>query len=89
MLPFELYLFITILSIKSTLVSSVQTFKLGVPLISSAGTPYDMERIGPAIDIAIERVNRDILNGSYQLVTIEKPYGKFCSGSTAPGINYI
>ncbi|XP_063399957.1 atrial natriuretic peptide receptor 1-like [Mytilus trossulus] len=45
-----------------------------------------MERIGPAIDIAIERVNRDILNGSYQLVTIEKPYGKFCSGSTAPGI---
>ncbi|VDI62072.1 Hypothetical predicted protein [Mytilus galloprovincialis] len=86
MLPFELYLFITILSIKSTLVSSVQTFKLGVPLISSAGTPYDMERIGPAIDIAIERVNRDILNGSYQLVTIKKPYGKFCSGSTAPAV---
>ena len=67
----------------------LKTFKLGVPLISSAGTPYDIERVGPAIILAVEKVNREILNSSYEIQIIEKPYGTVCSGSTAPGMHTL
>lgn len=81
----QLYNLIILLTSKITYIHSIETFKLGVPLIASAGTPYDLERVGPAIDIAVKKVNKEILNGSYQLEIIEKPYGVFCSGSVAPG----
>ena len=81
----KLYNLIILLTIKITYSHGIQTFKLGVTLIASAGTPYDIERAGPAIDIAVKKVNKEILNGSYQLEIIEKPYGVFCSGSVAPG----
>jgi hypothetical protein len=81
----KLYNLIILLTSKITYSHGIHTFKIGVPLVASAGTPYDIERVGPAIDIAVKKVNKEILNGSYQLEIIEKPYGSFCSGSRAPG----
>lgn len=81
----KLYNLIILLTSKIMYSHGIKTFKLGVPLIASAGTPYDIERVGPAINIAVQKVNKEILNGSYQLEIIEKPYGAFCSGSQAPG----
>ncbi|XP_033751983.1 atrial natriuretic peptide receptor 1-like [Pecten maximus] len=66
--------------------SSVKEFYVGVAMIYDANTPYDVERVGPAIDIAIDKVNRDILNSSYRVVKIERHYGSVCSNSRASGM---
>lgn len=65
--------------------SSVTEFYIGVVMIYDANTPYDVERVGPAIEIAIDRVNKDILNSSYQITKIERHYGSICSNSRASG----
>lgn len=65
--------------------SSVKEFYVGVAMIYDANTPYDVERVGPAIDIAIEKVNSDILNSSYKVVKVERHYGSVCSNSRASG----
>ncbi|XP_060072434.1 atrial natriuretic peptide receptor 1-like [Ylistrum balloti] len=71
---------------QSSVIGSVTEFYVGVAMIFDANTPYDVERVGPAIDIAIERVNREILNGSYRVVKIERHYGSVCSNSRASGV---
>ena len=58
---------------------------IGVVMIEDAGTPYDIERVGPAIDIAIEKVNSEILNSSFNLRKIERRYGNICSNTRASG----
>ena len=65
--------------------SNVTEFKVGVIIISDSGTPYDIERAGAAIDLAFEKVNREILNGSYHITQIQKKYGPFCNAEKAPG----
>ncbi|KAK3585416.1 hypothetical protein CHS0354_020133 [Potamilus streckersoni] len=62
---------------------SVVEFKVGVSIISGLGSPYDIERVGPAIELAFQKVNNEILNSSYALVKLERSYGKICSSTNA------
>ncbi|XP_074660975.1 atrial natriuretic peptide receptor 1-like [Tubulanus polymorphus] len=61
-------------------------FKIGVILISNSYSPYDMEKSGPAIDMAVDRVNRQYLNDSYRLETVKIIHGSVCDATRAPGI---
>ncbi len=66
-------------------VSGVVEYKVGVIIISDNGSPYDVERTGPAIELAFEKVNSDLLNDSYKLTPIRKIYGPHCDAAMAPG----
>ena len=65
--------------------SDVTEYKIGVILIQGHGAPYDFARSAPAIDVALEKLNRDILNSSYQLTMIQRTYGPECDAALAPG----
>ena len=65
--------------------NNVTEFKVGVIIISDSGAPYDIERAGAAIDLAFEKVNREVLNTSYRITQIQKKYGPVCSAEKAPG----
>ena len=64
---------------------TVTEIPIGVLILSEAGTPYDIERVGPAIDIAVEKVNSEVLNGSYRLRKVERRYDTVCTNNRAPG----
>ena len=66
--------------------NNVTEFKVGVIIISNSGTPYDIERVGAAVDLAFEKVNAEILNASYRITQIQKRYGPVCDAEKAPGI---
>lgn len=66
-------------------VGNVTEYKVGVMLISGSDVPYSFERTGPAIKLAFQKVNREILNSSYQLVPVERPYDDICSARNATG----
>lgn len=61
-------------------------FPIGILGISSSGSPFDIERIAPAIQVAMEKVNTIYLNSSYKLVAIQKTYGKYCYVGEGPGL---
>ena len=66
-------------------VSTVTEIKIGVVLISDRNLVYGYHRVAAAVDMAVDRVNRDILNSSYRLVTVMRWYGPACDGAEAPG----
>ncbi len=63
----------------------VTIFNIGVIIISESGAPYDLERTGVAVDMAVEEVNKDIHNASYMIQPIERKYGPVCDAAKAPG----
>ena len=63
----------------------VTEFRVGVILINGHGAPYDKIRSAPAIDMAFDMVNREILNSSYRLVKVDREYGPRCDANVAPG----
>lgn len=67
------------------LVGSVTKFHIGFTIVGEAGSPFDKHRVDPAVDIAFDHVNREILNSSYEIVKLERNYGQFCSGTRAAG----
>ena len=70
---------------KAAAETNVTDLHVGVLLISRYGAPYDAERTMPAIDLAVEYVNENVLNASYRMVPIRRPYGSQCSAARAPG----
>ena len=65
---------------------AVTEIKVGVILISGSGAPYDYERTAPAIDIAVEKVNRELINNAtHLLVPLKRTYGPSCDAVQAPG----
>ncbi|KAI0213822.1 Atrial natriuretic peptide receptor 3, partial [Lamellibrachia satsuma] len=65
---------------------AVTEIKIGVILINDVDMVYGYHRTAPAIDMAIERVNNQILNSSYRIVTEMRWYGPDCDGAIAPGL---
>lgn len=60
--------------------------RVGVILIRGSNSPYDYDRVAPAVDLAVQKVNSEILNGtSYRLDTTMMTYGPLCDGNVAPG----
>ncbi|XP_075215398.1 atrial natriuretic peptide receptor 1 [Lycorma delicatula] len=68
----------------STTVTKV--YKVGVLMASRLDSPFDLERCGPAVDIALEEVNEKFL--SVHSVSLEKVQASYptCSGDRAPGL---
>ena len=64
---------------------NVTIYNIGVIIISESGAPYDLERTGVAVDMAMEEVNRYILNASYMIQPIQRKYGPVCDAAKAPG----
>lgn len=67
------------------IVGSVTKIKVGYTIVQGSGSPFDKDRVDPAVDIAVNRVNREFLNTSYKLVKLERNYGQLCSGTRAAG----
>ena len=65
--------------------TNITEYKVGVIMISGHGAPFDVQKTGPAIHLAIEKVNTDILPAGHRLTFVEKHYGPDCDISDAPG----
>ncbi|VVC92776.1 unnamed protein product [Leptidea sinapis] len=61
-------------------------YKVGVLMASRLDSPFDLERCGPAVDIALEVVNEKFL--AHHGVELQKVQGSYpsCSGAVAPGL---
>ncbi|XP_043512198.1 atrial natriuretic peptide receptor 1 isoform X1 [Frieseomelitta varia] len=64
---------------------SMRVYNVGVLMASHLSSPFDLERCGPAVDLALAEVN-DFL--SIHNVKLRKVQGSYpsCSGSAAPGL---
>ncbi|XP_055899976.1 atrial natriuretic peptide receptor 1-like [Biomphalaria glabrata] len=65
-------------------VKNVTGIKIGVLLISDINVPYSIQRTGPAIHIAVEKVNQNLMEG-YRLVTVIRVYDNLCDARYASG----
>lgn len=61
------------------------TFRVGVLLVGDSEAPFDMQRSGPAIDMAIDVVNSVHLNNSYRIEAVHIAYDNSCSAAAALG----
>lgn len=72
-------------SISHTSAGNVTNIKVGVMINGDLTLPYSVQRTGPAVDIALEYVNTELLNESYQLVPILRIYDDICDARRASG----
>nr|KAG5686052.1 hypothetical protein BaRGS_028430 [Batillaria attramentaria] len=73
-------------TLETMAVQSVTEIKVGVLLIADSRVPYSVHRVAPAVDIALETVNRDLLNDSYRLVSELRIYDDICDARYATGV---
>ncbi|KOB76321.1 Guanylate cyclase [Operophtera brumata] len=68
----------------STLSKTV--YNIGVLMASRLESPFDLERCGPAVDLALDKVNEKFL--AHHGVELQKVQGSYptCSGALAPGL---
>lgn len=55
-------------------VSSVKVYKVGVLMASRLDSPFDLERCGPAVDLALDKVNLMFL--AHHGIQLEKVQGR-------------
>ncbi|KAH1000920.1 hypothetical protein HUJ04_013189, partial [Dendroctonus ponderosae] len=61
-------------------------YNVGVLMASNLNYPFDLERCGPAVDMALEEVNEKFLaQHRIKLLKVQKSYPS-CSGVLAPGL---
>ncbi|CAF4914638.1 unnamed protein product [Pieris macdunnoughi] len=61
-------------------------YKVGVLMASRLDSPFDLERCGPAVDIALDTVNEKFLaHHNIELQKVQESYPT-CSGALAPGL---
>ncbi|CAG9860421.1 unnamed protein product [Phyllotreta striolata] len=61
-------------------------YKVGVLMASQMNYPFDLERCGPAIDMALAEINRKFLSQhKIKLTKVQSSYPT-CSGTLAPGL---
>ncbi|XP_060805716.1 atrial natriuretic peptide receptor 1 [Amyelois transitella] len=66
--------------------SPKKVYKVGVLMASRLDSPFDLERCGPAVDLALDKVNEKFL--AHHGVELQKVQGSYpsCSGAIAPGL---
>jgi hypothetical protein len=52
----------------------VRVYNVGVLMASSLDSPFDLERAGPAVDMALDLVNKDFL--SHHNIRLQKQQGR-------------
>ncbi|XP_037950406.1 receptor-type guanylate cyclase gcy-28 [Teleopsis dalmanni] len=64
----------------------MRVFNVGVLMASHLDSPFDLERCGPAVDLALEVINEDFLK--QHNITLKKVQASYpsCSGERAPGL---
>uniref|UniRef100_A0A182MJD1 Receptor ligand binding region domain-containing protein n=1 Tax=Anopheles culicifacies TaxID=139723 RepID=A0A182MJD1_9DIPT len=61
-------------------------YYVGVLMASHLDSPFDLERCGPAIDLALELVNQSLMKmHNVRLSKVQRSYAT-CSGSKSPGL---
>ncbi|XP_068620544.1 atrial natriuretic peptide receptor 1 [Battus philenor] len=67
-------------------ISERTVYKIGVLMASRLDSPFDLERCGPAVDIALDKINDKFL--AHHNVELQKVQGSYpsCSGAIAPGL---
>ncbi|XP_050352312.1 atrial natriuretic peptide receptor 1 [Nymphalis io] len=70
----------------SVCLSDRTVYKVGVLMASRLDSPFDLERCGPAVDLALDKVNEKFL--AHHNVELQKVQGSYpsCSGAIAPGL---
>ncbi|XP_026495452.1 atrial natriuretic peptide receptor 1 [Vanessa tameamea] len=70
----------------SLCLSDRTVYKVGVLMASRLDSPFDLERCGPAVDLALDKVNEKFL--AHHNVELQKVQGSYpsCSGAVAPGL---
>ncbi|XP_055376635.1 atrial natriuretic peptide receptor 1 isoform X2 [Condylostylus longicornis] len=66
--------------------TEMKVYNVGVLMASHLNSPFDLERCGPAVDIALSVINTEFLNPHN--ITLKKVQARYpsCSGSLAPGL---
>ncbi|XP_044317901.1 atrial natriuretic peptide receptor 1 isoform X2 [Drosophila rhopaloa] len=64
----------------------MRVYNVGVLMASHLDSPFDLERCGPAVDLALEEINKVFLRPHN--ITLLKKKGSYpsCSGARAPGL---
>ncbi|XP_054277953.1 atrial natriuretic peptide receptor 1-like [Macrosteles quadrilineatus] len=79
---------LTVLTLGSAVFStdSVKLYNVSVLMASRLDSPFDLERCGPAIDLALEEINDKFL--SHHNIKLQKVQESYlsCSGDRAPGL---
>ncbi|CAB3251120.1 unnamed protein product [Arctia plantaginis] len=78
-----LLIFVPVLSSSA---STQVVYKVGVLMASRLDSPFDLERCGPAVDLALDKINEKFL--AHHGVELQKVQGSYpsCSGAIAPGL---
>ncbi|XP_058797480.1 atrial natriuretic peptide receptor 1 isoform X1 [Phymastichus coffea] len=66
--------------------SVMRVYNVGVLMASHLDSPFDLERCGPAVDLALTEVNEFLSVHNVQLRKVQGSY-PHCSGATAPGLS--
>ncbi|XP_070492916.1 atrial natriuretic peptide receptor 1 isoform X2 [Chironomus tepperi] len=61
-------------------------YNVGVLMASHLNSPFDLERCGPAIDIGLERINREFLDHHKVFLNKVQQSYPYCSGNKSPGL---
>lgn len=73
-MPLISLLFLFFIPVLSTSVST-QVYKVGVLMASRLDSPFDLERCGPAVDLALDKVNEKFL--SHHGIELQKVQGRW------------
>ncbi|XP_012220390.1 atrial natriuretic peptide receptor 1 isoform X3 [Linepithema humile] len=65
--------------------NSLRIYNVGVLMASHLDSPFDLERCGPAVDLALAEVNDFLSVHNVQLHKVQGSYPS-CSGARAPGL---
>ncbi|KAL5289037.1 hypothetical protein ACFFRR_009314 [Megaselia abdita] len=66
--------------------NGMRVYNVGVLMASHLDSPFDLERCGPAVDLALKKVNEDFLKiHNISLKKVQASYPS-CSGAKAPGL---
>ncbi|KAK2153540.1 hypothetical protein LSH36_293g01000 [Paralvinella palmiformis] len=66
-------------------IANVTYIRVGIILGTGNDSPYDLERSGAAIDLAVDRVNTEILNDRYKIQTVKRTFSGGCDVTQSTG----
>ncbi|XP_002006469.3 atrial natriuretic peptide receptor 1 isoform X2 [Drosophila mojavensis] len=66
--------------------SRMRVYNVGVLMASHLDSPFDLERCGPAVDLALDQINKRFLSPHNIRLVKKKASYPSCSGAKAPGL---
>ncbi|XP_030376658.1 atrial natriuretic peptide receptor 1 [Scaptodrosophila lebanonensis] len=66
--------------------SKMRVYTVGVLMASHLDSPFDLERCGPAVDLALDQINKRFLKPHNVMLKKKQASYPSCSGAKAPGL---